>query len=145
MPDLIMIDGGRGHLNAAREVLQTESTSEVEIISIAKRFEFIFSPKGKEPIVFPPGSSALRLVQKIRDEAHRFAITYHRHLREKKLTRSILDEIEGIGEKRKRLLLSAFQSLDELKNTPLEVLSRMEGMNQSSAERVLEFFTRQNV
>ncbi len=138
-PDLIVIDGGRGHLNAAKEVLESENCQEVEMISIAKQFEFIYSSKFKEPIVFPPGSSALRLIQKVRDEAHRFAITYHRHLRAKKLTRSLLDEIEGIGEKRKKLLLSAFQSLEELRDTPVEILSRIDGMNHGTAKRVIDF------
>ena len=139
MPDLIVIDGGRGHLNAGLKVLELEQCGEVEMISIAKRFEFIYSPKLKEPIVFPRVSSALRLLQKIRDEAHRFAITYHRSLKQKKLSRSVLDEIEGIGEKRKMLLLRSFNSLDELRNTPLKVLARMEGMTRPAAERVLQY------
>ncbi len=138
LPDLIVIDGGRGHLNTAKKVLDSENCPEVEMISIAKRFELIHSPKAQNPIVFPPGSAALRLLQKIRDEAHRFAITYHRFLKEKQLTRSILDQIEGIGEKRKMLLLRSFSSLAELSHTPLEVLQRMEGMNRRAAERVLE-------
>ena len=75
----------------------------------------------------------------MRDEAHRFAITYHRRLRAKKITRSLLDEIEGIGEKRKKLLLAAFQSLEELRDTPVEILSRMQGMNHQTAERVHDF------
>lgn len=145
MPDLIMIDGGRGHLNRARQVLDEEHCSDVDIISIAKRFEFVYTPKQKGPIVFSPGSSALRLLQKIRDEAHRFAITYHRKLRAKRLTRSILDDIEGIGEKRKKLLLMAFASIEELQNTPLDILANMEGINRSTAERVLEFLNRDNV
>ena len=110
-----------------------------------KRFEFIYSPKLKEPVVFPLASSALRLLQKIRDEAHRFAITYHRSLKEKKLTKSILDEIKGVGEKRKRLLLKSFASLDELRDTPLEVLARMEGMTRPAAECVLKFLKERTV
>lgn len=139
MPDLILIDGGRGHLNTALQVLREQHYEEAELISIAKQFEFVYSPKQKEPLRFPPGSSALRLLQKVRDEAHRFAITYHRSLKEKALSRSILDQIEGIGEKRKRLLLASFQSLNDLAETPVDVLARMEGMNRSSAECVLEF------
>jgi excinuclease ABC subunit C len=138
-PDLIMIDGGKGHLNSALEVLKSFDYPGAEIISIAKQFEYVFSPKEKNPIVFPPGSSALRLLQKIRDEAHRFAITYHRSLKENKLTQSLLDEIEGIGEKRKVLLLSSFQSLRELRDTPVEILARMKGMNRNSAERAIRF------
>ncbi len=139
LPDLIMIDGGLGHLNTAKEVLEQENCSEVGLISIAKRFEFVYSRKNSAPIIFPPNSSALRLLQKIRDEAHRFAITYHRHLKVKKLTKSILDEIEGVGEKRKKLLLSSFQSLDELRQTPVDILAKMEGMNRQTAERVIQY------
>ena len=139
LPDLIMIDGGLGHFNTAREVLEEENCTEVGLISIAKRFEFVYSSKSSDPIVFAQNSSALRLLQKIRDEAHRFAITYHRHLKVKKLTKSILDDIEGIGEKRKKLLLSSFQSLDELCETPVEVLAKMEGMNRRTAESVIQY------
>lgn len=142
--DLIMIDGGKGHLNAALEVLNTEGCPEVEVISIAKQFEYIYSPKLKDPIVFPPGSSALRLLQKVRDEAHRFAITYHRSLKGKSVTRSLLDQIPGIGEKRKRLLLASFSSLEELRNIPIETLARMGGMNRSTAEKVALFFEVKN-
>lgn len=139
LPDLIMIDGGLGHLNTAKQVLEEENCPEVGLISIAKQFELVYSRKSSDPIVFPPNSSALRLLQKIRDEAHRFAITYHRHLKERKLTKSILDDIKGIGEKRKKLLLSSFESMDELRETPVEILARMEGMNLPTAERVINY------
>jgi len=145
LPDLIVIDGGVGHLNTAKKVLEEENCPEVGLISIAKRFEFVYSSKSSGPIVFPPNSSALRLLQKIRDEAHRFAITYHRYLKTRKLTQSILDEIEGVGEKRKKTLLSSFQSMDELRNTPVEALAQMEGMNRQTAERVIAYLKeRQN-
>ena len=142
LPDLIMIDGGRGHLNRAHEVLKSEDCSDVEVISLAKRFELVHSPKSNVPVALEPNSAALRLLQKIRDEAHRFAITYHRRLKEKQLTRSLLDRIEGIGEKRKKILLQSFASLEELRNTPLEVLARLKGMTRPSASRVLEFLRR---
>ena len=138
-PDLMVIDGGRGHLNTVLKVLRDEHCEDVEVVSLAKRFEFVYSPKEKNPIVFPPDSAGLRLLQKMRDEAHRFAITYHRSLKEKKLSCSVLDHIEGIGEKRKKVLLRSFSSLLELQNTPLEVLTQMEGMNRTAAERVLHF------
>lgn len=137
MPDLIVIDGGKGHLNAALDVLKAEQCEEAAVISIAKRFELLYSPPRKEPIILQSDSSALRLLQKIRDEAHRFAITYHRSLKEKQLTRSVLDQIDGIGEKRKKLLLKSFSSLEELKNTPIEMLARIDGMNEKVAERIL--------
>ena len=84
----------------------------------------------------------LTLLQKIRDEAHRFAITYHRSLKEKKLTRSLLDQVQGIGPRRKTILLRSFASLAELRQTPLDILARLEGMNRSTAERVLKFLKR---
>lgn len=139
LPDVIMIDGGLGHLNKAKEVLEAENCTEVTLISIAKRFEFVYSTKQTNPIVLPPDSSALRLLQKIRDEAHRFAITYHRHLKIKKLILSLLDEIKGVGQKRKQILLSSFRSLEELRDTPVDLLARIEGMDRATAERVIDF------
>jgi len=139
LPDIIMIDGGKGHLNAGAKVLREEELTDVCIISLAKRFELVYTEKEKAPISLPRDSAALRLLQKVRDEAHRFAITYHRSLKQKKLTRSVLDQIQGIGEKRKKLLLQSFGSLHELMNTPLDVLARMGGMNRPTAVRVLDF------
>jgi excinuclease ABC subunit C len=139
LPDLIVIDGGKGHLNAARKVLEAEECAHLEIISLAKKLELVYSPKREEAIVFGRDSSALKLLQKARDEAHRFAITYHRSLKQKKLTRSVLDDIKGIGDTRRNLLLKAFDSLEELKNTPVDVLAKMEGMNQTVAARIHEF------
>ena len=138
-PDLIVIDGGRGHLNAALKILESLGLPEIEMISLAKRFELVFSPSEKNPIVLPAGSSALRLLQKIRDEAHRFAITYHRLRKGKQLTHSALDQIPGIGAKRKKLLLQSFSSLEELRETPIEILERMKGMNRPLAARVIQF------
>ncbi len=138
-PDLILIDGGRGHLNTALKVLKEQNCEGVEVISIAKKFEFVFAPGKTEPLVLPPSSSALRLLQKIRDEAHRFAITYHRKLKERELSKSVLDQIDGIGGKRKIMLLKSFQSIDELRQTPVDILARMPGMNPAVAEKVHDF------
>lgn len=138
-PNLIVIDGGKGHLNAACEVLKELNCEDIEIISLAKKFELVYSPKFENPLMLPRDSSALRLLQKIRDEAHRFAITYHQHLRSKALSQSVLDEIEGIGAKRKKILLSAFDSLEELRDTPVEILARMDNMSEDSARKVIEF------
>ena len=139
LPDLIMIDGGLGHLNRAKEVLIEENCTEVTLISIAKKFEFVYTTKNSEPVVFPSNSSALRLLQKLRDEAHRFAITYHRLLKSKNLTKSILDEIEGVGEKRKKILLASFESLGQLRDASVDDLANMEGMNRQTAQRVIDF------
>lgn len=142
VPDLIMIDGGRGHLNTALRVLKEEGMEPFEVISIAKRFEWIFSPKFRAPLQISTASAALHLLQKIRDESHRFAITYHRLLKEKSLRRSVLDDIPGIGPKRKRELLAHFDSIEELKRAGIMQLRGLPGMDEKTAARVWNYFHR---
>lgn len=137
VPDLVMIDGGKGHLNRAARVLEREEFSELELISIAKRFETVYSRRQGGAIAIPGDSPALHLLQKIRDEAHRFAITYHRALKEKEMFQSTLDLIPGIGEKRKRILLEQFDSLEILSRTGVKQLAGIPGMNHRTAEAVL--------
>jgi excinuclease ABC subunit C len=139
MPDLIMIDGGLGHLHAAQQVLEKENYDHIPVVAIAKRFEHLFVPAKNEPVILPERSSALHLVKKIRDEAHRFAISYHRKLRGKKLTESVLDQIEGIGERRKRQLLKHFPSIEALRQARLEDLVGVEGINRALAEEILSY------
>lgn len=140
-PDLIVIDGGRGHLRAASSVLKSQDFEDVEVIAIAKQFEHVFSKKQATPIVIPRESPALRLLQRIRDEAHRFAIRYHRSLKEKKMSRSFLDDIPGIGEKRKRILLEHFSSLDEIRKYGEDFLSRLQRIGPSAAKKVMEYLS----
>ncbi len=140
IPDVIMIDGGKGHLNAAIEVLRREEFENTELISIAKRFETVFSAKTGTALEIARTSPALHLLERIRDEAHRFAITYHRSLKEKSLEKSILDQIPDIGEKRKRVLLAQFDSLEEIKRSGLDQLAGLPGMNRAAALKVWEFF-----
>lgn len=140
IPDLIVIDGGKGHLNAALRVVSEGSIENTEVISIAKRFEWVHSPKFSEPRIISSDSPALHLLQKIRDEAHRFAIRYHRSLKEKALTRSILDDIPGIGEKRKKVLLGNFESLEELKRAGVPQIQGLPGMDLKIAQRIWDFF-----
>jgi len=140
IPDLIMIDGGRGHLNTAARVLAKEGMGEIELISIAKQFEWIHSPKFGAPIVMTSDSSALYLLKKIRDEAHRFAITYHRILKGKALQKSVLDDIPGIGGKRKLALLRKFESVEKLKQASVSELSELPGMDGKTAKAVFGFF-----
>ena len=142
IPDVIMIDGGKGHLNAAREVLEKEGFEGTELIALAKRFETVYSARTGDSLDLPKESPALHLLQKVRDEAHRFAITYHRMLKERGLSRSELDQIPAIGVKRKQILLTQFDSLEELKRTGVEQLAGLPGMNRAAARRVWEFFHR---
>jgi len=136
VPDVIVIDGGRGHLNAAYQVLEEEGFAEIGLISIAKRFEHLYTVESSEPLVLERDSPLLHLIQKVRDEAHRFAITYHRKLRGKKLSASVLDEIEGIGETRKRNLIRIFGSVQGLKEASFDELKQTPGMTASMAQRV---------
>ena len=140
MPDLIMIDGGKGHLNTAVKVLAREGMPEIELISIAKQFEWVYSPKFRAPLVMPSDSPALYLMKKIRDEAHRFAIIYHRKLKSKALRRSALDDIPGIGAKRKLILLSHFNSIEEIRRAGAKDLLAISGIDREVATRIFSFF-----
>ena len=110
-PDLIMVDGGKGQLSSAVEVLRACGLGDLPIIGLAKRLEEVFLPGNSEPELIAKSSTGLRLLQQVRDEAHRFAITYHRSLREKRTLRTELDLIAGIGDKRAKELLEAFGSV----------------------------------
>ncbi|MBI3313204.1 MAG: excinuclease ABC subunit UvrC [Candidatus Omnitrophica bacterium] len=183
IPDIIMIDGGIGHWNAAYEVMKCEGFENTKLISIAKRFETIYGIrprhsalkdcpdfsliikrkswaearraeesreilrsaqddelKGPVDLKLPSNSSALYLLQKIRDEAHRFAIAYHRLLKEKNLTRSELDVIPGIGKARKKILLEQFDSMEELKRAGIEQLAGLPGMSKPAARQIWDYF-----
>jgi len=137
IPDLVIIDGGKGQLNAALEVLdEYELRDAVAIIGLAKREEEIFLPDISEPVILPRHSQALFLIQRVRDEAHRFGLTYHRNLRGKSAVHSSLDEIEGIGPKRRRALLKKFGSLDAIREASIEELLTVPGMTRSAAEKL---------
>jgi excinuclease ABC subunit C len=138
-PDLIVIDGGKGQLSAARRAMDDLGVSGIQVVGLAKRNEEIYLEGNSDPLVLPRRSLALRLLQRARDEAHRFAIEYHRKLRSKGLRRSELDEIPGIGEKRKTALLVEFGSLETLKRTPAEEIARIPGIGRKTAERIYEF------
>ena len=140
MPDLIVIDGGRGHLNAALDELKRLRLSGIFAIGIAKEFEHVYLEGKKEPLVLAKESKALHLLRRIRDEAHRFAIAYHKHLRSKKIEFSELDNIEGIGVKRKRGLLNHFGSVENTKAASFEELLKVKGMNEKSARNIIGYF-----
>jgi len=135
IPNLVIIDGGKGQLNAALEILdEFEMRDAIPIVGLAKREEEIFLPGQSTPVILPRKSQALFLVQRVRDEAHRFGVTYHRKLRGKSAVRSSLDDIEGIGPKRRRALLTRFGSLAAIRAASIEDLAAVPGMNRRVAE-----------
>ena len=142
MPDLIIIDGGKGQLNAALPVIRAMGVTDVPVISLAKRIEEVFVEGESESIILEHHTPELQLLQQIRDEAHRFAITYHRRLRGKRNLESVLDHVEGIGPKRRKALYKHFGNLDAMRVAELEELESLEGMNKKAALAVYEFFRR---
>jgi excinuclease ABC subunit C len=140
LPDLVIIDGGKGQLSAAREVIKTLGYSRIPVFALAKEEELLFGAGRNEPIILPPGSKALHLLQRLRDEAHRFALAYHRNLRGKAGLKSLLDEVEGIGTVRRRALLKTFGSLTAIQKATPEQLAAVKGMNKKAARAVYEFF-----
>ena len=136
MPDLVIIDGGKGHLSAAREVMLHLGLEQIPLCSLAKENEEIFVLHTPEPILLPRDSQALYLMQRIRDEAHRFAITFHRKLRSKNSLKSPLDMVTGIGAKRKRMLLRRFGSLQGIKEASVEDIAAVPGLTRSLALRL---------
>lgn len=136
LPDLLIIDGGKGQLSAAREVMHELGVHHIPAVALAKRHEEIFVPEENEPIVLPRGSEALFLVQRIRDEAHRFAITFHRQVRNKSTLQSALDTIPGIGPKRKKALLKKFGSLKAIREADVDEIAATVGFTRALAERV---------
>lgn len=138
LPDLVIIDGGKGQLSAARQVMQELGVHAIPTVGLAKRFEELFIPDEGDPIVLPRGSEALFLVQRIRDEAHRFAITYHRQVRGKTAIKSALDTIPGIGPKRKKALLRKFGSVKGIREADVEEIAATVGFTRALAERVKE-------
>lgn len=139
IPNLVVIDGGKGQLNAALTVLdQFELRDAIPIIGLAKREEEIFLPDRAEPVRLPANSPALFLLQRIRDEAHRFGVAYHRKLRRKGTIRSGLEDIEGIGPKRRRALLKKFGSLEAIRQATIDELAAVPGMNKVVARAVKE-------
>ncbi len=135
-PDLVIVDGGRGQLSAARGVLKEIGFAEVPAIGIAKRFERIYQSDRSDTIELPKNSKLLHLIQRIRDEAHRFAITYHHLLREKSQGASVLMTIPGLGPRKRQELLCHFKSIDELKQASREKLMEVRGITGKLAERI---------
>ena len=140
MPDLVIIDGGKGQLSAAREIMKELDVDPIATYGLAKEQEHLFGEDSPEPGILPRNSESLYLVQRIRDEAHRFAITYHRKLRGKRSLKSVLDDIPGIGAKRRKALVEHFRSMARLKNATIDQLAEVPGITRPVAEAVYEFF-----
>jgi len=150
LPDLILIDGGKGQLNATLDVLKDLGVEGPDVIGLAKarsgeegsdrEFERVFLPGVEEPVILEPTSATTHLVARARDEAHRFAIAYHRKLREKRAVHSELDDIPGIGEIRKKALLRHFGSVEKVKQATAEELAAVKGMTKKAAEEIANYF-----
>ena len=139
-PDLIVVDGGRGQVSAARGALLKSELSSIPVIGLAKREEEIYLEGSPEPVRLPRSNKALKFLQRMRNEAHRFAIEYHRKLRSRRLEHSELDEIAGIGEKRKIVLLHEFGSVEALRGASAEEMAAINGIGESIATKVYEHF-----
>ncbi len=140
MPDLIIIDGGKGQLNSALEIIRALGHYQIPVVGLAKQFEYVFLEGQSEPVILPPNSKALYLIQRIRDEAHRFAITYHRKLRHKRNLVSVLDHIEGIGPTRRKALWDAFGSIAEIKKAKITDLTAVPGISENIANNIVQYF-----
>ena len=140
-PDLLVIDGGKGQLSSTFEILKEFGLeNEIEIISLAKRIEEVFVPESSVPIILKYSSTELKLLQRIRDEAHRFAITFHRQIRTKSQTISELENVPGLGKKKVEALLSAFGTTDAVKKASVEELTLVKGIHEALAVKIKEFF-----
>jgi excinuclease ABC subunit C len=138
-PDLVLIDGGKGPLNASLLVLREMDLHHIPVASLAKREEEVFVPDVSESILLPRSSPALYMLQRIRDEAHRFAITYHQRLRTKRGMGSAMDLVPGIGPKRKRMLLRHFGTVQKVREASLDELAAVPGMTHKLAQKVKEY------
>lgn len=142
-PDLVIVDGGKPQLNAALEAMRSLGVDNIPLASLAKREEQLFLPGWDEPVTLPNGSASLYLVKRIRDEAHRFAIEYHREVRGRAMTASVLDDIPGVGPKRKKALLKHFGSVRRIRAASLEEIASVAGIGRTAAEAVIEILHRE--
>jgi excinuclease ABC subunit C len=145
LPDLVIVDGGKGQLSAAVGVMHELELEDVPLAGLAKRFEELFVAQRSAPIVLPRGSQGLYLVQRIRDEAHRVAITYHRNLRSRTAMASVFDEVAGIGPVRKKALLKRFGSLRRIREASVEELAETPGITRSLAENLKRHLAREGM
>lgn len=138
-PDLVIIDGGRGQLGYAARAMTELGVEGIPVFGLAKEHEWLFEPGGPNPIILDRDSEALKMLQHLRDEAHRFAITFHRQLRTRRNLKSLLDDVPGIGPKRKKALLRAYPDLKAIAEASVEDLGQLPGMSKTAAESVLQY------
>jgi len=139
-PDLVLIDGGKGQLSTTVQTLNSLGVKNQSVVALAKRLDEVFLPQKSDPLMIPKGSASLKLLQRIRNEAHRFAVEYHRKLRKKRTIKSELDQIPGIGPARRKVLLKHFGSVEKIKQARLEKLLQIEDINKRVAENVYRYF-----
>jgi excinuclease ABC subunit C len=137
-PQLVVVDGGKPQVNAAAKALLELGITDVALCGLAKRLEEVWLPNNSEPIIFPRHSEALYLLQKVRDEAHRFAINFHRSKRSKMMLESLLDEVTGLGEVRRKSLLTHFGSVTALKKATLLELAAVPGIGAKMAKTIMD-------
>jgi len=135
-PDLLLIDGGKGQLNAVVEVLHEMDMWGIPVAGLAKENEWLYVPGNPDPIVLPPNSAGLHLVMRVRDEAHRFAITYHRQRRAKAMTKSVLDTLDGVGAVRKKRLMTAFGSVGAIRRASVDEIAAVKGVTPALASQI---------
>lgn len=135
-PDLLLIDGGKGQLSAVVEVMREMDMIGIPVAGLAKENEWLYLPGSSDPVVLAPNSPGLHLVMRIRDEAHRFAITYHRTIRDKAMTKSVLDTLDGVGPVRRKRLLTVFGSVNAIKRASVDEIAAVKGMNPKLASHV---------
>jgi excinuclease ABC subunit C len=140
IPDLVLVDGGKGQLNVATDVFKTLDVNNIPVIGLAKEFEHVFIPQTPSPLILPRDSEALLLLQRIRDEAHRFAVNYHKNLRSKEIQKSVLDEIPGVGNKRKINLLKHFGDISNLQKASVTDIAMVEGISKKLAIKIHKHF-----
>jgi excinuclease ABC subunit C len=135
-PDLLLIDGGKGQLNAVVEVLHELDMWGIPVAGLAKENEWLYVPGNSDPIVLPPNSAGLHLVMRVRDEAHRFAVTYHRQRRATAMTKSVLDTLDGVGAVRKKRLLLAFGSVGAIRKASVDEIAAVKGVSPGLAAQI---------
>ena len=139
-PDLVLVDGGKGQLSSALRALKGLGIKKQTVVALAKRIDEVFGPERSAPLMIRKGSASLKLLQRVRNEAHRFAVEYHRKLRKKRTIGSELDLIPGVGPVRRESLLKHFGSVERIRKADLEELLKLQGMNKRAAENVHKHF-----